>query len=309
MSVRIGLGISEFPFADTKAFWHWVDLCETTQIDSLWQTDRLISTQPFMESMSMMAALAGHTERLKFGMNVVVLPFRDPLVLAKECATIDFLSNGRLLPAFGVGGDAAPEWQATGRQSKGRGALADEALDLMVRLWTEERVTHCGDHFQYVDAAVQPKPVQNPLPLWIGGSSPAAIRRTVRIGTGWLGGLQSPADVTPIIAAIRDQSAAAGRPIDSDHYGAAFAYRLGAWDDAPVERLVSAFAKRPGVADPRSLIAVGDADAIIERINEFRAAGVSKFVLRPIADHDADLYDQTQRLVDTVLPIVHGAPI
>ena len=309
MSVRIGLGMSEFPFADTKAFWRWVDLCETTQIDSLWQTDRLVSPQPFMESMSVMAALAGHTERLKFGMNVVVVPFRDPLVLAKECATIDFLSNGRLLPAFGVGGNTAPEWRATGRQPKGRGALSDEALELMVRFWTEERVTHHGDHFEYVDAAVRPQPVQNPLPLWIGGSSPAAIRRTVRIGTGWLGGLQSPADVTPIVAAIRDQSAEAGRPIDADHYGAAFAYRLGAWDDAPVERLAAAFAKRPGVADAQSLIAVGDADAIIKRVNEFRAAGVSKFVLRPIADDDADLFDQTQRLVETVVPAVHGAPV
>ncbi len=309
MSVRIGLGIAEFPFSDTRAFWRWVDLCEATGIDSLWQTDRLISPQPFMESMSMMAALAGHTDRLKFGMNVVVLPFRDPLLLAKECATIDFLSNGRLLPAFGVGGDVAPEWRATSRRPQGRGARSDEALDLIVRFWTEEQVTHHGEHFEYVDATVQPKPVQNPLPIWIGGASPAAIRRTARIGSGWLGGLQSPAAVAPVVAAIREQSAAAGRPIDPDHYGAAFAYRFGDWDEAPVERLVSGFAKRPGIDDPRSLVAVGGADAIIERVDEFRAAGISKFVLRPIADDDDDIVGQTQRLVETVLPVVHAASV
>ena len=134
-----------------------------------------------------MAALAGGTEKLKFGMNVVVVTFRDPLVLAKQCATIDFLSDGRLLPAFGVGGPSAPEWAATGRTTRKRGAIADEALQLMARLWTEDRVTFEGEHFQYKDAIIEPKPVQRPLPLWIGGASEAAIRRTARIGNGWLG--------------------------------------------------------------------------------------------------------------------------
>ena len=118
MSVRIGLNIVTYPFASTKGFWRWVDLCEENDIDSLWQTDRLVSTLPFLESMTTMAALAGGTERLKFGMNVVVVTFRDPLVLAKQCATIDFLSDGRLLPAFGVGGPVAPEWEATGRTTR-----------------------------------------------------------------------------------------------------------------------------------------------------------------------------------------------
>src|SRR5262249_55431282 len=83
---------------------------------------------------------AGATERLKFGMNVVVVTFRDPLVLAKECATIDWLSSGRLLPAFGVGPPIAPEWAATGRDVAGSGALVDEALDIMTRLWSGARL-------------------------------------------------------------------------------------------------------------------------------------------------------------------------
>ena len=70
--------------------------------------------------------IAGRTKRLKFGMNAILAPLRDPLVLAKECATLDFLSGGRLLPAFGVGGLAAPEFAATGRSPKGRGAIGDE---------------------------------------------------------------------------------------------------------------------------------------------------------------------------------------
>src|SRR5687768_3909201 len=108
--------MAAFPFSSPRAMWRWVEACEAGDIDSIWQTDRLISTEPFLEPLAVMAALAGGTERLKFGMNVVVLPLRDPLVVAKQCASIDFLSGGRLLPAFGVGADIAPEWKATGRE-------------------------------------------------------------------------------------------------------------------------------------------------------------------------------------------------
>jgi len=305
MSVRIGLGIANFPFADHRGFWRWVDRCEDGEIDSVWQTDRLIGPQPFLESMSTMAAIAGGTERLKFGMNVVVVPFRDPLVLAKECATIDFLSGGRMLPAWGVGGPVAPEFRATSRPMKGRGALADEALGLMVRLWAGETVTHQGEHYQYEDAVIAPLPVQDPLPLWIGGDSKAAIRRTATIGTGWLGGLHNPRQVERVVSAIKEATAAAGRSIDPDHYGAAFAYRFGSVDDAPVQRLADGFRRRLPDVDPETYFAVGDAETIRARVAEYVAAGASKFVLRPIADGDEEMLTQTQRLIDEVVPLVH----
>lgn len=305
MTVRIGLGIANFPFTDHRGFWRWVDRCEDGDVDSIWQTDRLIGPQPFLESMSTMAALAGGSERLKFGMNVVVVPFRDPLVLAKECATIDFLSGGRMLPAWGVGGPIAPEFRATSRPMKGRGGLADEALGLMVRLWAGETVTHSGAHFQYQDAVIAPLPVQDPLPLWIGGDSKAAIRRTATIGNGWLGGLHNPQQVRRVVDAIKQAAAEAGRTIDPDHYGAAFAYRFGSVDDAPVQRLADGFRRRLPEVDPATYFAVGDAETIRARVDEYVAAGASKFVLRPIADRDDEMQTQTQRLIEDVLPIVH----
>ena len=97
-NVAIGLGLMEFPFAGVGGFWRWVDLCEAGGIDSIWQTDRMVSREPILECMSVMAALAGRTHRLKFGVNVLSLAFRDPVLVAKQCATIDFLSKGRLLP-------------------------------------------------------------------------------------------------------------------------------------------------------------------------------------------------------------------
>src|SRR5438477_496419 len=98
-------------------------------VDSIWQTDRIVSRQPFLESMTTMAALAGRTRRMRFGMNVVSLAFRDPVLLAKQCATIDVLSDGRLLPAFGIGSPLAPEWEALGTETKTRGRKSDECLE------------------------------------------------------------------------------------------------------------------------------------------------------------------------------------
>ena len=306
MSVRVGLGLAAFPFSAADAFWRWVDLCEDGDVDSLWQTDRLVSPRPFLETLSVMAALAGRTQRLKFGMNVAVVPFRDPLVLAKQCATIDFLSQGRLLPAFGVGADTAPEWHATGRSARQRGAQADEALLLMTRLWSEERVTFQGSHYRYNNASVDPKPVQQPLPLWIGGSSRAAIRRTATIGSGWLAGILPPSQVGAVVEAIKRESAALGRSIDADHYGASFAFRFGSWDDPAIERAAADLAQRSPPLPPRQYLAVGGRSEIRARIDEYTAAGISKFVLRPIAEGDADVLSQTQRLIDKVLPEVHG---
>jgi len=305
MGIRIGLGLANFPFSGARPFWDWIERLEASDVDSLWQSDRLVSGAPFLEAMSTMAALAGATRRLKFGMSVAVVPFRDPLVLAKECATIDYLSGGRLLPAFGVGPDIAPEWKATGRPLAGRGALTDEALAVIGRLWSEDKVTYHGRHLNYTEASIAPRPIQQPLPMWIGGSSAASIRRTARLGTGWLGGIQSPEQVAPVITAIRAESAAAGRPIDPDHYGASFAFRFGSWDDPIVQSAGRLLTRLGQGTDPRRYAAVGDADDIVSRIDEYVAAGASKFVLRPLALGDAEMADQTARLVAEVLPRVH----
>lgn len=158
MSIAIGLGLMEFPFADAGGYWRWVDLCEAGGIDSLWQTDRLVCRQPILECMTTMAALAGHTRRIKFGMNVVSLDFRDPVLLARQCTTIDVLSDGRLLPGFGIGSPLAPEWQALGGDTAGRGARTDEALNVLTRLWHEETVDFEGRFFHLRGVSIAPRP-------------------------------------------------------------------------------------------------------------------------------------------------------
>ena len=246
MSIAVGLGLMDFPFGGVAGYWRWVDLCEAGGVDSIWQTDRLLSREPMLECMTAMAALAGRTRRLKFGMNVVSLAMRDPVLVAKQCATIDVLSEGRLLPAFGIGSPRAPEWAALHLDTRTRGRKTDEGLEIVRRLWREDKVDFVGEHYRLSGATISPKPVQANLPMWIGGGSEAAIRRTARIGTGWQGGPETPAEAGRIVAAIRAALAETGRSIDDDHYGASFPFHFGRATDPAVARGMEAYAKRTG---------------------------------------------------------------
>src|SRR5215475_2351714 len=273
MGVGNGLGFAEFPFSGAAAYWRWIDMCEASGVDSIWQTDRIVAGQPFLESMTTMAALAGRTRRMRFGMNVVSLAFRDPVLLAKQCATIDMLSDGRLLPAFGIGSPLAPEWEALGVDTKTRGRKTDECLEIIRRLWREESVDFSGAFYKLKAATILPKPVQPDLPMWIGGSTDAAIRRTAKYGTGWQAGGDSPADAGRIVAAIK------------------------------VAAAMEAYTKRTG-RDARQAFAIVDADTVMNRLAEFVDNGVAKFILRPLGADETAVLDQTKQLIEKVLPQV-----
>jgi alkanesulfonate monooxygenase SsuD/methylene tetrahydromethanopterin reductase-like flavin-dependent oxidoreductase (luciferase family) len=139
--------------------------------------------------------------------------------------------------------------------------------------------------------------------MWIGGSSDAAIKRTARLGTGWQAGAETPQFVGEVIAGIKKALLETGRTIDEDHYGAAFAFRFGGPDDPGVAKVMEQYKARTG-RDPSDLFAMGNAEVILQRLNDYVEAGASKFILRPIADGDTDMFAQTKRLVEEVLPQV-----
>lgn len=305
MSVRIGLSIPPFMTQGAAEFWRYVDYCEEAGVDSLWHYDRLISPEGSLEAIAVMAALAGRTRRLKFGMNALSVTFRDPLVLAKECATIDFLSGGRLLPIFGVGTGGAAEWRGTGRDPSTRGRMANEFLDLFARLLREDDVSFAGEFFHYQNVTLNPKPVQQPLPLWTGGNSPAAIRRAARFATGWQGEFATPERAGAIVAAIKAELRVAGRTIPEDHYGISLPFRFGGYGDGPV-REFSGLIAGLGLADfdPRGSLAVGDADDIAATVQRFVDNGIHKFVAIPMASSGEDAMAQIRMLCEQVKPRV-----
>jgi len=211
------------------------------------------------------------------------------------------LSEGRLLPAFGIGSPLGPEWQALGIDTKTRGRKTDECLDIIRRLWREEAVDFDGAFYKLKGAGIAPKPVQPDLPMWIGGSTDAAIRRTARIGTGWLAGGDPPAEAGRVVAAIKAAASEAGRSIDDDHYGAGFAFHFGSRDTPGIGKAMEAYTKRTG-RDATHAFAVGDAETILTRVAEYVDAGVSKFVLRPLGSDDDTILTQTRLLIEQVLP-------
>ena len=301
MAIGIGMGTSVFPFDNARDYFKWVDKCEAGKVDSIWQTDRLVSRESMLECLSAMAILAGYTESIRFGMNVASIAIRDPLVTAKQCATIDYISGGRLLPAFGLGSKISRDYTATNTSTKGRGKKADEALEIVSRLWAEESVTFQGEHFSYKDAVITPKPVNASIPLWIGGSSQIAIKRTARIGTGWLGGIDSPETAGEVVSGVKEALKQTEREIDDDHYGATLLFRFGDQEDRSVLSTTRGISARMG-KDARRYYVVGDTIEIVERIKEFIDVGCQKFVLLPMAAGTKDVMEQTGLCIDEIIP-------
>lgn len=302
MKIRIGVGFSGWPFERTADFWEFVDLVEESGLDSIWLNDRIRNPTPALEPITALAMIAGRTKRIKFGMSVAVLPVRDPLILAKELATIDFLSDGRMLPAFGLGVGNEAEWLAVGKTPKHRGAMTDEAVSLMRRLWCEDAVTHRGRFYATHELTIQPKPRQQPMPVWFGGRSTAAYRRVARLGDGFLGSNQSPADVANAICTIRQAADEYQRVVPEDHFGTIVPFHLGHDDiSAQIETLT----RRVNPRVPfESYAAYPTPDAVLRCIDAYVAVGVTKFVFRPLISGRA-INDQFTRLAQVVGPRYH----
>jgi probable F420-dependent oxidoreductase len=227
-----------------------------------------------------MAFAAGRTTKLKFGMSVMVLPGRNPVVLAKELATLDRLSNGRLLPAFGLGVADPREQQAFGVERSERAAWFDESLQVLRAAWTGEPFTHHGARYHYDDLRVLPAPRQQRLEVWLGGIAPSELRRVGRLADGWLPSFVTPDDAARGREAIELTLREHDRTIDEDHYGALIPYAMGAVPDQVLAGLAK---RRPDLADPAELVPTGW-DQLLATIDRFVAVGTTKFVVLPIVE-------------------------
>lgn len=297
MKIRIGFGLGTTSGGgfDAESFWSVIDALEAQRWDSVWFSERV--TGDIADPMAAMAAVAGRTTKLKFGMSVLVLPGRNPVLLAKELATIDVLSKGRLVPAFGLGADVPGEQQAFGVERRERAGRTAEATVLIKRLWTEDSVTHEGHFFRTRELTVLPRPAQKPHPdVWFGGHSPAALRRVGRIGDGWLPSFVSPDEYKAKVDAIRETAAAQGREVEDEHYGALVPYAPSA--EAADVMAAAIRARRPDL-DPTTVLPVGD-DALRAHLERFVSQGASKFVVVRVG-RPPDWPDELARLRETVV--------
>jgi probable F420-dependent oxidoreductase len=293
MKIRIGYGLGAQRGLTAERFNQMVDTLEALRFDSLWLSERVSGDAP--DPIIGLSVAAGRTEKLKLGTSVQVLPGRNPALLAKELASLDVLSGGRLLPGFGLGVVNPAEQQAFGVAREDRSAWFDEALPLVRRLWLEDAVDHDGARFHYDGLRVLPKPVQQPPDVWLGGKAPGELRRVGRLGDGWLASFATPDVCAASRPVIEEAAAAADRAIDPEHYGAMVFYSHGEVPE-PVRTLI---ASRNPDADPDELVP-STLDALEHQLESYIARDFSKLVLVPLqepADWRAELEPIAERLL------------
>ena len=270
MKVRIGiaLGSAGVPGGFAAA----VDELEKSGVDSLWLPEMVYG--PLVEPFIGMAHALSRTARLKVGTGVYVLPGRQPVLVAKQLASLAGLAPGRVLPVFGPRPARRGERALFGVAGR-RAAVFDESLELLRLLLRQDTVSFAGEFFTVEAASVGPRPAK-PLDIWLGGTAPAALRRVGRLGDGWLASLITPEEAAAGRAAIEDAASAAGREVEADHFGISLAV---ATEGIPAELIASVAERRPD-ADPARLVAASWPDAR-RMIEAYVAAGLSKFVVRP----------------------------
>lgn len=275
MKVRVGFGLGTLGDSqDAGSFGALVETLEELRFDSLWLSER--ATGPTLDPLIALAVAAGRSTLMKLGTSVQVLPGRNPVLLAKEWASLDVLSNGRTLPAFGLGVVDPTEQQAFGVAREERAAWFDEALPLMRRLWTEETVDHDGPRFHYSGVGIGIRPVQQPPDVWLGGRAPGELRRVGRLADGWLPSFTTPAEAAAGRELVVEAATAAGRTIDPEHWGALVAY---AHTEVP-PAIAELVAKRLPGADPADIVPVGH-NALRKVLEGFIAEGFTKLVPVP----------------------------
>jgi probable F420-dependent oxidoreductase len=223
--VKLGLfGINIGPCAEPDALLRVARAAEAAGLDSLWTGEHVVLPDPqvppspvppqtpMLDPAVALAFAAAATERIRLGTGIIILPQRNAVELAKELASLDVLSRGRL--EFGLGaGYLEPEFRALGARFEERGALTDESIDVLRALWTQDKPSFQGRFYRFAGIDAHPRPVQKPHPpIVVGGVSRAGARRAAMRGNGWYGFLTNPEVTERVLAWIRRAVADGLRP-------------------------------------------------------------------------------------------------
>jgi probable F420-dependent oxidoreductase len=303
MKVRIGISLGD-SISDAKGadeVLEFIDLCESWDIDSIWVSDRIVAPKVTLDPIVFMAYMASRMRNMKFGTSALVLPTRQPVLLAKQLATLDFLCKGRLLLVVGLGGDDTKDFAAVGVRKQERGKRGDEAIVLMKKLWTEENVNFEGGFHTVHDMTLLPRPYQKDgIPLWVGGRSSAALRRVGQLADGWLTSNTTPAEVAAGIEAIGNFAREVGRTIPEDHYGVLIPYRFARNEVEALANAGPSVRRRADIA-AQEYAALGPPEAIRRKVQAYIDVGATKFVMRPCGPNES-IHAQVEMLAKEVIP-------
>ncbi len=231
--MEIGIALPNIgPMATRDAMFTIAGAAERLSFDSLWVGDHLtLPRKPklaypysrgtprylapdtlILDPLAVMAAVAARTTRIKVGVSVLILPYRHPMVTAKLLATIDQLSNGRVILGAGVGW-IPEEFEAMGADFSARGKVTDEHLRYYREVWSKDEPKVAEEHYRLADMGVQPKPVKRHIPIWIGGNTRLAMRRAATLGDGIHFIDRSPSELREDIALFKAVCKEMGRPL------------------------------------------------------------------------------------------------
>jgi len=258
--------------------------CEQMGADSMWTIDRVAYDN--LESLTILAAAAATTRKIRLGTSVLLAGLRHPALLAKTVATLDFISNGRLTVGVGFGSRES-DFSAVEIPWEARGSRAVEGIQLMKRLWTEENVTHKGRFFDVQNLTLGPRPIQKPIPIWTGGSADIALKRAGTWANGFICGSSAIPDFPSTWEKVAQYARAAGRdPKEIEKAGLTFMAVNDDHDKAvkTVEGYVMRYYGRLR-ADVANTSLVGSPAAVAERIEAFLSRGLDTLIIG-VADPD-----------------------
>ena len=255
-----------------------------------------LETLPTLDPFILLAAVAQHTERMRLGTGVAVLPFRTPYQMAKIATSIDVLSGGRMVLGLGSGGVFNDDFGVEGVRPEDRRAITDERLELVRRLLSEERVTHSGAFHRMEDMALEPRSVQQPhLPIWTGAMwngrfSKRMLERTARWADGFHPHGMTPRGYAEGKAAIEEMAAGLGRDPSRLEWSCNMYLCMGRSRDEAMEEVRRSMRQRFGddawELDPDTLLLGTPADCV-ESVEAFAAAGVGHFVINALCGPEA----------------------
>ncbi len=267
--------------------------------------------RPTLMSIPAMAAAAGATRNLRVMTGILLAPLYHPVMLAKLTAALDVVSAGRLDLGIGVGGqrDSAVEFEALGVPVRTRGRRADEVLQALKRLWTEDHVTHQGRFFNFDDVTLLPRPAQQPHPpVWVAGRSDAAMRRAALIGDGWYPYLFSLRRLRTSNEKVRAYAAEAGRDLAGFHWSINQPTVIGESPQEALAMAASNLGRRYVTADrsaediARSLCVTGTPGDCVKALEDRIDAGTRNFNLTFLSKDIEGLSDQMEVFARRVMP-------
>jgi probable F420-dependent oxidoreductase len=261
---------------------------EAVGFDSVQVGDHIQWHAPILEATTLMATFAAVTERVRIASDVIILPLRDPVLMAKTIASLDVLSGGRVIFGIGVGGDHPLEYAAMRIPLSERGSRANESLEIIKGLWANERFSYEGRHFSFRDVEISPRPVQLSIPIWVGGGSAAALRRAARYGDGWIAAFSSVRKFGRLSADLRGFLQEEGRKAEGFTFGMYLFANVDA-DAARARETAVRYVERVYRLDGARIVerfgAVGPVEACAERALAYVEAGTDYIVLGPVSDH------------------------